>query len=271
MKEQQIAFIGAGQMATALARGFVSAGFCRGEQILAYDTSAEACERFAAAVEGIQLQESNCRAIEQAGIVVLAVKPEQLEAVADELRGVLRDRQLLVSIAAGIGLAKLTTWFQSERVVRVMPNTPCLVGMGASAYALGPGATAEDAAAVARMMSSVGLAVQVAESYMDCVTGLSGSGPAYVYLLIEALADGGVRAGMARQTALDLAAQTVRGAAEMVLSGKEHPAVLKDRVTSPGGTTIAGVQVLEERGVRAAAMAAVMAATERSRELGRAE
>ena len=271
MIDKKIAFVGAGQMAVALARGFVAAGLCRGDQILAYDPSPEAAQRFAGTADGIELQASNRQSVEQAGIVLLAVKPQQLRAVAEEIRGALHEQQLVVSIAAGVGLAKLTTWLGTERLVRVMPNTPCLVGKGASAFALGPGATEADAALVQQMMTSVGLAFQVQEPYMDCVTGLSGSGPAYVYLLIEALADGGVRAGMPRHMALALAAHTVRGAAEMVVSEQEHPAVLKDRVTSPGGTTIAGLQVLEERGVRAAAMAAVMAATERSRELGQAD
>ena len=205
----------------------------------------------------------------QAEIVLLAVKPGQLMSVAEEIRPVLSARHLVVSIAAGVTLAKLGDWFGTQRLVRVMPNTPCLVACGASAFALGAKATEADADTVQAMMSSVGLALRMEESYLDCVTGLSGSGPAYVYLLIEALADGGVRVGLTRQTALALAAHTVRGAAEMVLAEGEHPAVLKDRVTSPGGTTIAGLQVLEERGVRAAAMAAVEAAFVRAREMGK--
>ena len=149
-----------------------------------------------------------------------------------------------------------------------MPNTPCLVGQGASAYALGARATDQDAEIVQRMMSAVGVAFRLEESYLDAVTGLSGSGPAYVYLLIEALSDGGVRVGLPRSVAATLAAQTVRGAAEMVLVQGEHPAVLKDRVASPGGTTIAGLHALEEHGLRSAAIAAVVAATQRARELG---
>ena len=151
-----------------------------------------------------------------------------------------------------------------------MPNTPCLVGKGASAFARGAGATAADGERVKQLLSAVGLAFELDEKLLDAVTGLSGSGPAFVYVMIEALSDGGVRTGLPRTIATQLAAQTVLGAAQMVLGG-EHPAVLKDRVASPGGTTIAGLQVLEDRGLRAALIAAVEAATERSKELGRGE
>ncbi len=271
MADKQIAFVGAGQMATALARGLVRADFCAASRIRVHDPSQEALSRFADAVGAIQSLEGNRQAIELADIVLLAVKPQQLPGVAEEIRGSLTAGQLVVSIAAGVTLAKLCQWLGTERVVRVMPNTPCLVGKGVSAYSLGAGATPADAEAVQRMMGSVGLALRVDEPLLDCVTGLSGSGPAYIYLLIEALADGGVRVGLPRQTALALAAHTVRGAAEMVLAEGEHPAVLKDRVTSPGGTTIVGLQVLEQRGTRAAVMAAVVAATERAREMGRGE
>ncbi len=269
MIDKKIAVIGAGQMATALAKGLVRAECCRPEQILAHDPSPAAQQRFAAAIKGVSLQESNRRAVEQADIVLLAVKPRQLEMVADELRDVLTQRHLLVSIAAGISIAQLSQWFATQRVVRVMPNTPCLVGFGVSGYSLGAQATEADADTVDAMMGSVGLALRMDEPYLDCVTGVSGSGPAYVYLLIEALADGGVLVGLPRETALALAAHMVRGAAEMVVSEGVHPAVLKERVMSPGGTTIAAVQVLEERGMRAALMAAVETATQRAREMGR--
>ena len=268
MIDKQIALIGTGQMATALAQGLVQASFCRPEQILAFDPSAAARDRFAAAVGDVVLQESNGRAVAGADIILLAVKPYQLEGVAGEIRDVLTERHLLISIAAGVSIDRLSEWFGTQRVIRVMPNTPCLVGKGVSGYALGPRATSGDADTVQQMVSSVGLALQVEEPYLDCVTGLSGSGPAYVYLLIEALADGGVKVGLPRHTALELAAHTVRGAAEMVIATGEHPAVLKDRVTSPGGTTIVGLQVLEERGMRAAAIAAVEASMRRAREMG---
>lgn len=267
--DKNIALIGTGQMATALTAGLVRGGLCKAEQILAFDPAKEARERFAKAVPGVRLTASNSESVQEAEIILLAVKPYQLQAVADEIRPLLGDQHLLVSVAAGVSLARLAQWYGTERIVRVMPNTPCLVGKGVSAYALGSGATQGDGETVGSMMASVGLAHQVAEPWLEFVTGLSGSGPAYIYLLIEALADGGVLVGLPRKTALELAAHTVAGAAEMVLSEDEHPAVLKDRVASPGGTTIAGLQVLEERGVRAAVMAAVEASTRRAQEMGR--
>jgi pyrroline-5-carboxylate reductase len=175
--------------------------------------------------------------------------------------------KLFVSIAAGVTIARLSAGLGTDRVIRVMPNTPCLVGKGAAAFARGPSATPADGERVAKLLNAVGLAFELDEKLLDAVTGLSGSGPAFVYVVIEALSDGGVRMGLPRHVATQLAAQTVLGAAQMVLGG-EHPAVLKDRVASPGGTTIAGLQALEDRGLRAALIAAVEAATERSKELG---
>jgi pyrroline-5-carboxylate reductase len=156
-----------------------------------------------------------------------------------------------------------------QRIVRVMPNTPCLIGRGASGYSLGAHATVQDGQLVAELLAAVGVAYEVPENQLDAVTGLSGSGPAFVYTMIEALGDGGAEMGLPRELAADLAAHTVAGAAEMVLATGETPAVLRDRVTSPGGTTLAGLKVLEEGGFRAAAIGAVRAATRRSEELGR--
>ena len=174
-----------------------------------------------------------------------------------------------MSIAAGVRLASLARWLGEElRLVRVMPNTPCLIGQGACAYSLGEHATPEDGAVVGRLLASLGSAWQFEEKLLDAVTGLAGSGPAFVYVMIEALSDAGVRLGLPRKIAAAMAAQTVRGAAEMVLTTGEHPAVLKDRVASPGGTTIAGLQALESGGIRATLMAAVEAAARRSAELG---
>jgi pyrroline-5-carboxylate reductase len=192
--------------------------------------------------------------------------------VLRELHGRLGPETLAVSIAAGMKLSTLAEGLGAAasgppRLVRVMPNTCCLVSQGASAYCLGPGASEADGRLVEELLSAVGRAWPVEEKLMDAVTGLSGSGPAYVFLAIEALADGGVLAGLPRPIALALAAQTVRGAAEMVLSSQEHPAALKDRVTSPGGTTIAGLEVLEQAGVRGALIRAVAAAARRSAEL----
>ena len=185
-----------------------------------------------------------------------------------ELRGAVTADKLVISIVTGVRLQSLAEGLGPCRLVRVMPNTPCLVGQSASAYCLGPGATAADGELVVAACSArLGLAVAVEEKLLDAVTGLSGSGPAYVYVMIEALADGGVRLGLARDVALRLAAQTVKGAAEMVLTTGEHPGVLKDRVASPGGTTIAGLHVMENHGVRGALISAVEAAAQRATEL----
>jgi pyrroline-5-carboxylate reductase len=178
-------------------------------------------------------------------------------------------RHLVVSIAAGVTLEQLAAALgQSRRLVRVMPNTPCLVGASASGYAPGEAATPDDVALIDRLLNVVGIAFRLPEHLLDAVTGLSGSGPAFVYAIIEALSDGGVRVGLPRDVATALAAQTVLGSARMVLETKLHPAVLKDQVASPGGTTIAGLHALERGGLRAALMDAVTSATQRSQELG---
>ena len=267
MQSQQIGFIGAGQMATALAQGFVKAGWASG-RITASDPIAETRERFARAT-GCRTTADNREAAAGADVLFLAVKPQQMAAVLAELQGRIEAQTLVVSIAAGVRLSRLAEGLGAQvRLVRVMPNTPCLVGQGACGYCLGPQATAADGATVKRLLEAVGQAHQVDEKLMDAVTGLSGSGPAFVYVMIEALSDAGVKAGLPRAAAAALAAQTVAGAAAMVLATGEHPAVLKDRVASPGGTTIAGLQALEAGGLRAALMSAVEAAARRSAELG---
>lgn len=180
----------------------------------------------------------------------------------------MRSDHLLISIAAGVRIESIAKWTGSTRIIRVMPNTPCLVSAGAAAFAASPGATAEDRQFVKEWFSTIGYAAEVSENLLDAVTGLSGSGPGYVFTLIEALADGGVLVGLPRDVALRLAAQTFLGAAKMVLETGEHPAALRDRVTSPGGTTIAGLKALEAGAARDALMSAVAAATNRAKELG---
>ncbi|MBN2476491.1 MAG: pyrroline-5-carboxylate reductase [Pirellulales bacterium] len=268
MLKQRIAFVGAGQMATALGQGFVKGGLLSAENLLASDPQADARKRFSDATGGKTL-EDNARAVAEAEVVFLAVKPQQMPGVTAGLKEVVSQRHLVVSIAAGVRLAALADVFgKKARIIRVMPNTPCLVGQAACGYCLGQAATPEDGQVVEKLLGAVGVAYQVDEKLMDAVTGLSGSGPAFVYTIIEALSDGGVRMGLPRAVATALAAQTVRGAAEMVLATGEHTGVLKDRVCSPGGTTIAGIQALESGGLRAALMAAVEAATRRGIELG---
>lgn len=267
MQKLAIGFIGAGQMARALAAGFVQAGLATGERIVACDPLSAARESFEQAVPGAAVLADNASVGRQAEVVFLATKPQQLAEAIGPLAAVTADK-LVISIAAGVTLAKLDTALARARLVRVMPNTPCLIGQSASGYCLGPRTTADDGRLVGELLSSVGRAFEVEEALLDAVTGLSGSGPAFVYVMIEALADGGVRMGLKRDVALALAAQTVRGAAQMVLETGEHPAVLKDRVASPGGTTIAGLEALEAGGLRGTLMAAVEAATHRSIELG---
>jgi pyrroline-5-carboxylate reductase len=267
MIQEKIGFIGAGQMARALARGLVQAGLVQPAQIVAADPVSAALEQFVAQTPGARRAINNRALAEQCDIVTLAVKPQHLESATADLASATADK-LVISILAGVRLNKLAAAFPGARLARVMSNTPALVGHGASAFALGPQSTKADADLVAQVLTAVGRAFQVEEKLLDAVTGLSGSGPAYVYVAIEALADGGVRMGLPREVALTLAAQTVKGAAEMVLATGDHPGVLKDRVASPGGTTIAGLAALENGGLRAALIAAVEAATRRSIELG---
>ncbi len=267
MQTHRIGLIGAGQMATALACGWVRTQLMRPADILASDPSEEARHRFTQATQA-RTTANNQEVVEQAEVLVLAVKPQQIGGVLEELRAHLQPSQLVISVVAGLRLAKLQEALRPAiRLVRVMPNTPCLVGWGVSAYCLGPTATEPDGHLVAELFGAVGKTYHVQEAWMDAITGLSGSGPAYGFVILEALADAGVRLGLPRQVALGLAAHTLLGAAQMVITTGEHPAVLKDRVASPGGTTIMGLYALERGGVRAALMEAVEAAARRSAEL----
>lgn len=271
--EQRIAFIGTGQMATALAAGFVRE-LLKPEHISGYDPIEASRTAFAAKTgTGVQLFDSPAEAVKNATIVILAVKPQvmsdALKPLSDSIKTVTATRPIVVSIAAGIPIAKLEGALPiGTRVVRVMPNTPCLIGRGASGLATGSAASTDDARLISELLATVGLVETVPEPLLDAVTGLSGSGPAYVFQMIEALSDGGVKMGLPRAIATRLAAQTLVGAAEMLLTTGQHPGALKDSVTSPGGTTIAGLHAMELGGVRAALMDAVEAATLRSRELG---
>ena len=263
-----IGVLGAGKMATALAKGLVQAKLVHAHQIIASDPIDAARAAFAKEV-GVKATASNLETTKSAQVLVLAVKPDQVAGVLKDIRGLVTEKHLLCSIAAGVTLAKLESGLgNGARVIRVMPNTPALVGASATAYALGKNATAEDGRLAQEMFSAVGVAFQLKEPLLDAVTGLSGSGPAYVYLIIEALSDGGVAAGLPRDVATKLAAQTVFGSAKMALETGQHPGVLKDMVTSPGGTTIEGIHELEKAGVRGALINAVRAAAEKSKKLG---
>lgn len=260
-----IVFVGAGRMATAMATGLLRCGLPR-ECLRAVEVQASAAAMFAAAT-GVTPVARAAAAVADATVVVLAVKPQQAQAALIPLRGHLSDG-LLLSIAAGLRLADLAAWSGCARIVRAMPNTPALIGEGAAAYALSAAATEADAQAAEAVLGAVGFACRVDEHLLDAVTGLSGSGPAYVFDFIQALADGGVTAGLPRDLARQLAARTVLGAARLLLDSDRHPAELRDQVTSPGGTTARGLAVLEERAFRGTVAAAVVAAAERARELG---
>jgi pyrroline-5-carboxylate reductase len=265
-----IGFLGAGKMATALAKGFVKAGLVTPKQLIASDPSDAARAAFAREV-GAKTTAVNAEVVKFAEVLILAVKPDQVTGALAEIRERFTDKNLLISIAAGVTLAKLEAGLGAgARVVRVMPNTPALVGASASAFALGQSALPADAELAQKLLSAVGVVFQVKESLLDAVTGLSGSGPAYVYLFIEGLSDGGVAAGLPRDMATKLAAQTVLGSAKMVLETGLHPAALKDMVTSPGGTTIEGLHELEKGKLRGTVISAVRVATEKSKKLGQA-
>lgn len=264
----KIGFLGAGKMAAALAQGFINARLVTAGQLLAADPVAAARKHFTRKL-GARTAASNLELARAAPVLILATKPDQAAAALAEISGAFTTKHLLISIAAGVTLAKLEAALPAgARVIRVMPNTPALVGAGASAFALGKAATAADGELAKKLLSAVGLAWQVKEPLLDAVTGLSGSGPAYVYQFIEALSDGGVAAGLPRDIATKLAAQTVWGGAKMVLETGQHPGALKDQVTSPGGTTIEGLHALEKGRLRATVMSAVRAATEKSKQLG---
>ncbi len=266
-EDRAIGFLGTGRMATALAQGIVRAGLVAPARVLGADVEAAAREAFARAT-GATVVTSNAEAA-AAPTLIVAVKPAQVVGVLGELGSRLTPRHLVVSIAAGVTIAALERAVPpGVRVVRVMPNTPALVGASATGFSLGSACLPEDAAWVQELFASVGVAFAVKEALLDAVTGLSGSGPAYAYLMMEALSDGGVAAGLPREVSTRLAAQTLLGAARMVLETGLHPGQLKDQVTSPGGTTIEGLHELEKGGVRAALMTAVRTASEKSRRLG---
>lgn len=255
-------------MAQALAAGIVRARLAEPQQILASDPGQGGREKFAAAVPGANVTTSNTQVASQAEVVILAVKPQIIDEVLREL-GDQAPGGLIVSIAAGVPIARIEAMLPGNpRVVRVMPNTPCLISRGASGYSLGSRATAADGELVRRLLEGVGIAVELPENLLDAVTGLSGSGPAFVYTAIEALTEAGVAEGLPAEVAGLLATHTVAGAAAMVLETGETPGELRDAVTSPGGTTVAGLAALAQARGSEALHAAVHAATQRSKELG---
>jgi pyrroline-5-carboxylate reductase len=265
---QTIGFLGAGNMAEALIKGLVAAAVVEPQQIHASTPRRERCDEIERKF-GIHAGTNNLDVVHKAEIIVLAVKPQKVALVLGEVAAHLKPHALVISIAAGTPVAAIEQRLpRGTRVVRTMPNTPALVGAGATAIAAGGHATADDLEIARRIFDAVGKTVLLDEEQMDAVTGLSGSGPAYVFLIIEALSDAGVKMGLARYNAQALAAQTVLGSAKLLLETNEHPGRLKDMVTSPGGTAIAGLHTLEAGGLRTTLINAVEAATRRSRELG---
>ena len=269
VKGQKVGFIGGGNMGEALIKGLVAANLVPPEAIYASDVRPERL-RALDQQYGIQLLQDNAELVRQADIVILAVKPQIMAPVVRQISAAVTKKKLLISIAAGVSTLTIRAALGKEaRLIRVMPNTPALVLEGVTAIAKADGLEPGDLDTASEIFSAVGRVVTLEEELMDAVTGLSGSGPAYVAVVVESLADGGVKMGLDRVTAMTLATQTVLGAARLMLETGMHPGALKDMVSSPGGTSIAGVHALEEGGIRHTLIKAVERATQRSRELGR--
>ena len=269
VKGKRVGFIGGGNMGEALIRGLVGASLVPADLIAATDVRADRARQLAQQY-GIAAHGDNVRCVRDADVVVLAVKPQIMGDVLREIAPAVTARHLLISIAAGVATATIRAALGKDaRIIRVMPNTPALVLQGATAIARGKGLERDDLATAEEIFGAVGRVVVLDEDLMDAVTGLSGSGPAYVALVVESLADGGVKMGLDRITAMTLAIQTVLGSAHLLAETGMHPGALKDMVSSPGGTTIAGISALEEGGIRTTFIRAVERATQRSRELGR--
>ena len=265
--KQTFGFLGAGRMASALAGGMVESGLIKGRQLIASDVVQAALKSFTKSTGG-RTAKSNAEVLRKADIIIIAVKPHQVIELLNELSDQITSKHLFISIAAGVSLAQLEEALGDKtRVIRVMPNTPALVGEGASGFARGSKAKAADAKLAKQLLESVGMAIEVPEHLINSITGLSGSGPAYGFQMIEAMSDGAVAAGLPRDLATPLAAQTLLGAAKMVLETGEHPGKLKDMVTSPGGTTIEGLHEMEAAGVRGGLMNAVRAASDKAANL----
>jgi pyrroline-5-carboxylate reductase len=266
LQNRKLAVIGAGNMGSAFVKGIVKGGFVPAGQITATSLEPERLE--ALATLGARTASENRSAVQSADVVLLCVKPQALRAVASECQGVLGADTLLISILAGVTTQRLNQLFGEDLpVVRAMPNIPAQVDEAATAICAGAHADEVALSLAEAVFGAVGTVARVPEQLMDAVTGLSGSGPAYIYMVIEALTDGGVQMGLPRSAALELATQTVLGSAKLVKETGLHPAILRDQVTTPGGTTIHAIHELEARGLRAMLSAAVVTATERSRQL----
>lgn len=254
-------------MGAAFAKGVIASGAMKADDVIVADLDKVCLERLNQNL-GVSVTSDNNEAVKDADIILLAVKPAIVPGVVEGIATGVTSRQMVISIAAGVSLDKIESRLpEGIGVIRAMPNTPCQIGVGAIGFSVGKAATRQQIETAKGIFDAVGISFEVPEKLLNAVTGLSGSGPAYVYLMIEAMSDAGVRVGLPRDIALKLAAQTVYGASKLVIEANEHPAKLKDQVTSPGGTTIAALDALEKAGLRSAMMEAVKAATRRSEEL----
>ena len=267
LKDRSLAVLGAGKLGETLVRGLIDAGVVRANRVTVTAAHAERVEKLAADL-GVRGAASNLEATIGADLVLLAVKPQQVALVLSEIRGALKPPQILISVAASVSTAFIEKHLDhAVPVIRAMPNTPALLKQGMTAVAPGTHATSNHLEIARSIFGAVGRTVTLDEKHMDAVTGLSASGPAFIYIIIESLAEGGVKVGLPRDVATLLAAQTVLGAGAMVLETGEHPAKLKDLVTTPAGCTIDGILELEEGGLRVTLIKAVVRATQRAREL----
>jgi len=264
-----IAIIGAGNMGDALVSGLMGSGSSKAKNLICADVRQDKLDRIKSRYK-VRTTTSNLKAVAEADIVIYAVKPQIMASVLNETAAQLDMSKLIISIAAGVPLAAMEACIGKDlRLIRVMPNIAASVKEAATGIAAGAHATKEDVKLTMEIFNSIGKCVFLKENYlMDAVTGLSGSGPAYIFMIVDAMADAGVKVGLSRQEALFLSAQTVLGAAKLLIETQEHPGQLKDKVTSPGGTAIAGLATLESGGLRTTLINAVEAATKRSKELG---
>lgn len=268
MINEKIGVIGSGNMGGALVGGLINMKRTTPGKVIVSDVNLAHLEKFQKNW-GVKVTTSNSEVVEFAEILVLCVKPQILKSVLTEIKHLIRPKMLLISIAAGVPTSLITRWIeQKNSVVRVMPNIAAMVGQSATAICLGKFANGEQGKLAQKIFESIGLVQFVNENQMDAITGLSGSGPAYIYMIIEALTDAGVKMGLSREVALPLAIQTLLGSAKLIQETGQHPAVLRDQVTTPGGTAIAAIHDLETHGLRSMLISAVMAATKRSEELG---
>ncbi len=271
MVKYKICILGTGNMGEAILRGILASGLYSARDIIVTDVAEDRLSYLRERYK-VKTAKKNSQAVSASRYVMLAVKPAAIKSLIGEITHVLDESKLIISVAAGISINNIRIWLKKELpVIRVMPNIAVLVLEGATAIASGPGVRPEELEDVKKIFDSAGKAILLGEEHINAVTGLSGSGPAYIFAVIDALSDGGVKAGLPRQASTLLAAQTVLGAAKMVLESGEHPGRLKDMITSPGGTTIEGLHALEMSGIRGAFISAVQLAAKKAEELGKRE